>query len=281
MVTLPGVTHHRARVNGVELHYVEQGSGPLLLLLHGFPEFWWSWRAQIGPWSQHFRVVAADMRGYNESEKPATGYDCATLAADVAGLIDHLGGGPCRLVGHDWGGIIAYQVAMDFPAKVQRLGILNAPHPDAWIKGWLEHPEQQRKAYYVFFNLLPDLPEELYRKAFATGTVRLAKAMAPEEVAVYRDAFEKPGAATATVNYYRELSRDTARRRHLKPKRITCPVRVLWGARDIALEPVMNDYASTWIDQMEVTYFPDSFHWIQKEQAEAVTHMMLEFLRRP
>jgi len=103
----------------VQLHWVEQGSGPLVVLLHGFPEFWWSWRRQIEPLSKHFRVVAVDMRGYNESDKPDSGYSVANLATDIRDLIDQLGEGePALLVGHDWGGLVAYQTAMDWPDRV-------------------------------------------------------------------------------------------------------------------------------------------------------------------
>lgn len=274
--TLPGLTHHRARINGTELHYVEMGSGPLVLLLHGFPEFWWSWRHVIPQLAKSFRVVAPDMRGYNQSAKPASGYDLTTLAGDIAALVDHLGG-PALIAAHDWGGIVAYQTAMDHPEAVHRLAILNAPHPDAWIAAWLSDPEQQRKSWYVFLDLLPDLPEELYLEQFRAGTVRLAKVMPPEDVAVYRHAFEIPGAATAAINYYRELVRDFRRRRHVPPRRISCPVSVLWGSRDVALEPVVNDIARAWIDDFTVTYFPDNWHWLAEEQPKAVTEHLIKF----
>ena len=275
-VTIDGVTHHRTCVNGVELHWVEQGSGPLVVLLHGFPEFWWSWRHQIAPLSRDFRVVAVDMRDFNESEKPATGYDTATLAIDVRDFIDHLGG-PAYVAGHDWGGIVAYQLATDWPDRVKRLAILNAPHPDAWIAGWLTHAEQQRKSWYVFFNLLPEFPEENYRAQFRNGTIRLARVMSPEDVAVYREVFNIPGAATAAVNYYRELVKEIPTRRQVTPDRITCPVRVLWGRRDVALDPIVNDIASQWVDEMEVFYFPKAWHWLASEKPRAVTRHLRQF----
>ena len=110
--TLPGLSHHRVHVNGTDLHYVEMGTGPLVLLMHGFPEFWWSWRHVIPSLASSFRVIAPDLRGYHLSAKPASGYDLATLAGDVAGLVDHLGT-PAMIAAHDWGGAIAYQTAMD------------------------------------------------------------------------------------------------------------------------------------------------------------------------
>ena len=267
--TLPGLSHHRANVNGTELHYVEAGAGPLVLLLHGFPEFWWSWRHVIPSLARSFRVVAPDLRGYHLSAKPASGYGLATLAGDVAALVDHLGT-PAMVAAHDWGGLIAYETAMHHPGAVRKLAILNAPHPDAWIAAWLGHPEQQRKSWYVFFTLVPDLPEELYLEQFRAGTIRLASVMPPEDVAAYRRAFEIPGSATAAVNYYREFVRDMSRRRHVAPRRIACPVSVLWGSLDVALDPVVNDIARDWIDDCSVTYFPNNWHWLAEEQPQAV-----------
>lgn len=274
--TLPGLSHHRVHVNGTELHYVEMGTGPVVVLLHGFPEFWWSWRHVIPSLAASFRVVAPDLRGYHLSAKPSSGYDLTTLAGDVAALVEHLGA-PARVAAHDWGGLVAYQTAMDRPDVVERLAILNAPHPDAWIAAWLSHPEQQRKSWYVFLDLLPDFPEEFYLEQFRTGTIRLAKVMPPEDVETYRRAFEIPGAATAAINYYRELVRDMPRRRHVAPRRITCPVSVLWGSLDAALEPVLNDIARDWIDDFTVTYFPQNWHWLAEEQPRAVTEHLEEF----
>jgi len=278
VVTLEGISHHKTCVNGVELHWVEKGSGPLVLLMHGFPEFWWSWRKQIEPLSQDFRVVAVDMRGYNQSEKPASGYDTTTLAKDICDLIDHLGG-PAYLAAHDWGGVVAYQLATDWPDRVKKLAILNAPHPDAWIQAWLTHEEQQRKSWYVFLDLLPEFPEENYKAQFRDGKVRLARVMPPEDVAVYRNAFEKPGVATAAINYYRELVKQIPVRHAKTPDRITCPVRVLWGRRDVALDPIVNDIAANWIDDMEVFYFPKAWHWLAFEKPRAVTRHLREFFR--
>jgi pimeloyl-ACP methyl ester carboxylesterase len=278
MTTLEGVTHHKAVVNGVQLHWVERGSGPVLLLLHGFPEFWWSWRHQIAPLSQHFRVVAVDMRGFNESDKPETGYETANLALDIRDLIDHLSPNePVYLAGHDWGGLVAYQTAMDWPDRVKKLTVLNAPHPDAWIIGWLTDAEQQRKSWYVFLCQLQDFPEEYYLSQFADGSIRLASVMSADDVAVYAQAFNKPGVATATINYYRELVKEMPTRRHTVPDKIRCPVRVLWGSQDLALEPSLNDPAAQWIDDFQVFYFPNCRHWLASEAPDEVTQHLLEF----
>lgn len=276
LVLQPDAMHDAVQVNGVRLHYVSHGDGPLLVLLHGFPEFWWSWRHQIPALAKHFRVVAVDMRGYNFSDKTAGGYGVETLARDIAHLIDKFGG-PAFVAAHDWGGIVAYQLAMDWPDKVRRLMILNAPHPDAWIRAWLTHPEQQKQSWYVFMMQLPDFPEQFYLEQFATGTVRLANVMPADAVAVYAQAFKRPGVATAAINYYRELVRDMPRRRQVEPQRISVPVRVLWGSRDAALSPIVNDMAADWIDDMDVHYFPRCWHWLASERPRAVTRHMREF----
>ncbi|MFD1730552.1 alpha/beta fold hydrolase [Deinococcus malanensis] len=161
-------TEHEIRVNGVRLHYVEAGpaAGPLVVLLHGFPEYWRAWEHQIGPLARAgFRVVAPDMRGYNLSEKPQDieAYRVQTLQEDIAKLIRALGAGRAHVVGHDWGGIVAWQLAIRQPEAVDRLVILNAPHPGAARRG-MKHPEQLKRSWYVYLFQLPVLPELLLER---------------------------------------------------------------------------------------------------------------------
>ena len=127
-----GLTHRFVEANGLQFHLVEAGQGPLVLLLHGFPEFWYGWRNQLPALARHFRVVAPDLRGYNLTEKPPTGYDWETLASDVPALIRALGAEQAHVVGHDWGGVVAWGAAIFHPDVVDRLVILNAPHPAAY-----------------------------------------------------------------------------------------------------------------------------------------------------
>jgi pimeloyl-ACP methyl ester carboxylesterase len=152
-----------AELGDVTLHYVEAGTGPLIVLLHGFPEFWFGWRLQIKPLvAAGFRVVAPDTRGYNLSSKPEAFEDYAVdlLAADIRGLIEERGAESALLVGHDWGGSIAWTVAMNHPEVVDRLAILNAAHPRRLSEG-LRHPSQLRKSWYFFFFATPGLPEDV------------------------------------------------------------------------------------------------------------------------
>src|SRR6187200_2885555 len=154
-----GLRESYARVGDVDLHYVEAGDGPLVLLLHGFPEFWYGWRQQIAPLVKAgLRVVAPDLRGYNLSSGPSgvEAYGADKLAADVRGLIRELGAESALLVGHDWGGTVAWATAMNHPEVVDRLAILNAAHPRKLSQG-LHDPDQLRRSWYFFFAL-PDLP---------------------------------------------------------------------------------------------------------------------------
>ncbi len=217
-----GVAHRYAAVNGVRLHYVEAGTGPLVVLLHGFPEFWYSWRLQIPALaSAGFHVVAPDLRGYNQSAKPlgVRQYGLEMLTGDVVGLVNHLGARRAAVAGHDWGGVIAWDVAMDQSDVVDRLIILNAPHPAAFRRE-IRTCSQLLRSWYAFFFQLPWLPEFAFRAArfgllertLPRDPVRKG-AFTEENIAVYKAAIAEPGALTAGINYYRALFRATLRRR--------------------------------------------------------------------
>ena len=214
-----------AEVGDQRLHYVEAGEGPLIVLLHGFPEFWYGWRLQIKPLADAgFRVVAPDMRGYNLSSKPddVAAYDTDHLTADIAGLIHERGAGSAMLVGHDWGGSIAWATAMDHPEVVDRLAILSAAHPRKLSQG-LHHPGQLRKSWYFFFFDLPDLPEAVVRADhwhFFRHFLRDARpAYTPQEMERYVAAWSQPGAATGMINYYRSSVRTPPKQRFARSPR--------------------------------------------------------------
>src|SRR5688500_15664384 len=155
-----------ADLSGARLHYVEAGQGPLVVLLHGFPEFWYGWRGQIGPLAAAgFRVVAPDLRGYNLSSKPrgAAAYSTAKLAADVRDLIRERGAEQACVAGHDWGGVVAWVTAMRHPKVVRRLAILNVPHPRRFVRGAARHPDQWLRSWYTLAFQLPWLPERVIR----------------------------------------------------------------------------------------------------------------------
>jgi len=201
-------THREAVVNGVRLHYVEQGAGPLVVLLHGFPEFWYSWRHQIPALAEAgFRVIAPDQRGYNTSEKPrgVRSYRVEHLVDDVAALIQHAGESRATVVGHDWGGAVAWAVPMLRPEVVDKLIVLNAPHPQAYNR------ELRRfRTWYVFFFQLPWLPEAGIRfrdyrliERTMTREPKRPGAFSEDDIAAYKQALSQPGALSAGINYYR------------------------------------------------------------------------------
>jgi pimeloyl-ACP methyl ester carboxylesterase len=280
------VRHRHATVNGVRLHCAEAGEGPLVVLLHGFPEFWYSWRHQIAALARAgYRALAPDLRGYNESDKPAgvRAYRLANLVADVVGLIEQAGERRAAVVGHDWGGIIAWHVAMRRPDVVTRLAILNSPHPAAFRRE-LRNPAQWLRSWYILFFQLPWLPERLlsrggYRFVREALTREPARpgAFPPEEVRLYREAIARPGALTAALNYYRALPRFWGEA--LRAERtVTAPTLVIWGERDRYLGVGMTRGLERWVPDVRVERLPGVSHWVQNDAPERVNELLVDFL---
>jgi epoxide hydrolase 4 len=279
-----GWVHREERVNGVRLHRVEAGAGPPVVLLHGFPEFWWGWRRQLPALAQAgFRAVAPDLRGYNFSEKPSgiAAYRAEALAADVAALIRALGVERAHLVGHDWGGVVAWYVAMLHPERVDRLVVMNAPHPAAFRRALRRGPQALRSWYAAFFQL-PSLPEAALRagrfrllgRVFAAGAGRRG-VFTEEEIARYREAAARPGALTAMLNYYR------AAVRFPRPptRRILHPALLVWGERDRALGVELTRGLEPWVPHLRVERLPEAGHWVQHEAPERVNALLTGFLK--
>ena len=280
-------SHRDIITNGIRLHYVTQGTGPLVVLLHGFPEFWYSWRHQI-PFlaEQGYTVVAPDLRGYNDSDKPRKGYDMPTLLHDIEGLIKGLGEERATIVGHDWGGALAWAFATVYPQMTRNLIVMNAPHPQAMIRE-LRTLQQMHKSWYIFAFQLPWLPEALLLRDNAGAIGRtiydsaVQKAAFPPEVTIrYRAAMSKPGAMTAALNYYRQSSRRLLLpgRNSREAKSITAPTLLIWGEQDIALDIALTHGLEQWVDDLQIQYLPDSGHWVQQEQPERVNRYMQDFL---
>ncbi len=205
--------HKYINTNGIKLHYVTQGEGKLMLMLHGFPEFWYSWRHQIVEFSQNYKVVALDLRGYNDSEKPQeiSAYSLQELVKDIKGVITGLGYESCILIGHDWGGGIAWNFAYSYPEMVGKLITLNMPHPAKLLEG-LKTPKQLLRSWYIFFFQLPIIPELVYQwndyQVIASLFTDMAidkAAFTSEDIEIYKNAAAKRGVATATINYYRSV----------------------------------------------------------------------------
>jgi epoxide hydrolase 4 len=273
-----------AEVGDQRLHYVEAGQGPLVVLLHGFPEFWYGWRRQIVPLAAAgFRVVAPDTRGYNLSSKPGGvgAYDAGQLAGDIAGLIHERGAGSALLAGHDWGGTIAWTVAMHHPQVVDRLAILNAAHPRKLSQG-LHHPGQLRKSWYFFFFDLPDLPEAVVRAddwRFFRHFLRDARpAYTPEETGRYEQAWAQPGAATAMINYYRCSVRASPKKAEAALRPVSAPTLVIWGQRDRYLGPELAEPEHDDVPNLDrVERLPDASHWVHHDEHERVNQLLTDF----
>lgn len=274
-------------VNGLRLHAVQAGpaDGRLVILLHGFPEFWYGWRHQIGPLAAAgLRVVALDQRGYNLSDKPARVADYALelLAADVVGLLDALGCERAALVGHDWGAAVAWWVALRAPARVERLAILNVPHPVVMQRALRSNWQQLRRSWYVFAFQMPRIPELLLaRKHWQPLTVSLRKSSRPGtfsdvELACYREAWSQPGAMRAMVDWYRAAVR--VRPERLSDVRVRVPTQILWGAQDPFLGRELAEASSALCEHGRLEFFEQATHWVQHEEAAAVTGRLSEFL---
>lgn len=284
MSVLEGPWRHADIIsNGIKLHYVTQGEGPLLVLLHGFPEFWYSWRHQIPALATDFRVVALDLRGFNDSDKPhdPSSYCMDELLLDLEGVIHGLGYQRCILVGHDWGGAIAWCFAYAYPEMVEKLVVMNIPHPAKFRAGLL-NLEQLQRSWYIFFFQLPWLPELVLEwadfraiaAAFTETAVNKA-AFSLADIEAYKDAAAKRGALTAMVNYYRNLFRGVLDRQWGV---LNIPTLMLWGEEDTALGKELTYGTEAYVKDLSIHYIANSGHWVQQEQPQRVNQYLREFL---
>jgi pimeloyl-ACP methyl ester carboxylesterase len=284
------LAHRYADLGDVRLHYVEAGEGPLVLLLHGFPQFWYQWRHQIPALVEAgFRVLAPDMRGYNLSDKPlgVRAYRVELLARDVERLILACGEQTADVVGHDWGAIAAWIAAMRHPERVEKLAILNVPHPARSLDGLLS-PMQLLRSSYVFFFQIPRLPEEviragdfaLLRSVFRSDPVQ-PEALTAEDIERYIKAIAQPGVLTASLNYYRALLRNPREMRALL-QRVEAPVLVIWGEKDRFLSRRLAEPPRLWVPNLiRVKRLPDASHWVAEDRPLEVNTLLLDFLLSP
>jgi pimeloyl-ACP methyl ester carboxylesterase len=289
-----GVTHHFVDgVGGVRLHCAEVGEAspdrPPVILLHGFPEFWYAWRRQMPALAAAgFHAVAPDLRGYNLSDKPprVSDYRIELLAADVAAVVRQVPGGRGRahVVGHDWGGVVAWHLAMHHPEVVEKLVILNAPHPAAYLRE-LRRPGQLLRSWYAFFFQVPRVPEALIRlrnlrslrDLFRRGPARLG-AFSEGDIDRYVEAFSQPGALTAALNYYRAAFRRGPADVSRSVRTIDVPTLLIWGERDRYLVPDLTRGLERWVTRLRVDRLPGATHWVQHDDPETVNRLLVNFL---
>lgn len=298
------IRHGYASVNGIRLHYAESGSGDnLVILLHGFPEFWYSWRHQLIALSENYHVVAPDMRGYNLSDKPprVEDYRIEVLIEDVVGLIKHFGAEKAAIVAHDWGAGVAWALAQKYPERVSKLVVLQVPPAAVWRANM--SLRQLLRSWYMFFFQLPRIPEwAISRNGFAaldktfTETVARKGAFNDAEIELYKEALGKPGAVTAAVNYYRANVRRVMSQRKASgvtgrdgeptdqkngggDGRIRVPTLFIFGEQDFAILPATVRGIAAHIDApYRELRIADSGHWVQNEAAGEVNAALIEFL---
>lgn len=285
------VTHERMPGCDVQLHVARAGGdGPPIVLLHGFPENWTSWRHQIPALANAgYAVYAPDMRGYNLSDRPTgiEAYRLRLLIDDVAEIVRATPQRRAHIVGHDWGGAIAWTFAGAYPELVDRLVIMNAPHLDLYRKVLRKHRGQLFRSWYVVMFQIPGLAERLLsardyralRNLFANGPARPG-AFSSDDIEQYITAAAQPGALTAMLSYYRAM-RDSGSKAIGRAARAECETLVIWGERDVALSVRLLDDIEDVAPLAQVHRIPDAGHWVQNEVPGTVNRLMLDFLIAP
>jgi pimeloyl-ACP methyl ester carboxylesterase len=260
-----------------------------VLLLHGFPDFWYVWREQIPALARGgFRVVAPDLRGYNRSGKPrgVGSYSVAVLARDVERLVRHCGASRAAVVGHDFGGAAGWLFAMRQPAMLDRLAVLNAPHPLRFARAALD-PRQGVRSWYMLLFQLPWLPERLLRAGEFAALRWLLRSSpghggpGPAQMQRYLEAWRQPGALTGALNHYRALLRSGPLDLRRALRRIDAPVLVVWGERDRFARPELAEPDRAWVPRARVHRLPDAGHWVQLDRPTRVNALLLSFLGAP
>lgn len=275
--------------DGVRLHCLEAGDpdAPAVLLLHGFPEFSYGWRHQLPALARAgFRAIAPDLRGYNLSDKPkrVRDYRVEALVADVRRMIEQLPQRRASLVGHDWGGIVAWFAGMWDTGFIEKLVILNAPHPAAYVRE-LRRSSQLLRSWYAFFFQVPWLPEAiirrnhfaLLRRLFREGPARSGEAR-NQDVERYVEAIARPGALTAAINYYRAAMRRGFHTVQQSVRPTDLPTLLIWGDRDPYLVRGLTEGLERWAPDLRVTHLPNATHWVQHDAPEEVNRLLIEFL---
>jgi pimeloyl-ACP methyl ester carboxylesterase len=273
----------------VKLHAVAAGrpTAPLVILLHGFPEFWYSWHKQIAPLADAgFRVIVPDQRGYNLSSKPrgAANYAMLHLVSDVMAIADQLHAEKFFLAGHDWGAAVAWSTALLHPQRVAKLAILNVPHPSVMLRYLRSNLRQIRRSWYMFLLQLPWIPELVFCASnFRFGTRALvnssrADTFSANDLAQYRAAWSQPGALTAMMNWYRAAARHRGR---FPDSQVHVPTRILWGEQDAFLLSAMAHDSLRYCDNAELHTFANSTHWLQHEEPQRVSDLLIHFFQAP
>ena len=302
--SMPSISHEYAEVNAQRLHYVRVGRGPLMIFVHGFPEFWYEWKSQLAEFGRDHTAVALDQRGYNLSSKPeeVSAYQMPNLVADLHALATELlkstGGKTFTLVGHDWGGVVAWVYAASHPDMLDKLVILNAPHPTIFGRELRANAAQQKASEYMLMfrsaeaeALLSGNQYEWLKRAVLGNNPSAA------DVDAYVDAWSQPGALTGGLNYYRaagvgppapsastgraDAPPPTAAPPAIPPIVVRVPTLVIWGEKDTALLTGNLNGLEEVVPKLTVKRIPNGTHWIPRENASDVNKLIREFLAQP
>jgi len=285
------------KVNGVRLHCVTEGKGPLILFLHGFPEFWYEWKDQLAEFGKDHLAVAPDMRGYNLSEKPAEldQYKINVLVEDVRALGDHFSHHKkFVLVAHDWGGAIAWAFAIAHPDYLEKLVIINAPHPGVFGKLLASDAAQQQASQYMLMFRSPQAEATLSGNNYAglvgavLGSGLKSGVFTEEDKQAYIKAWSQPGALTGGLNYYRAAEVGPPAAGQTSSGRfgvdsaslaVKVPTLVIWGEKDTALLTQNLDGLDQFVPQLTIKRIPDGTHWVIHEKRDEVNADIREFIR--
>ena len=285
--------HHYAEVNGVRLHFVTAGQGKLILFLHGFPEFWYAWKNQLAEFGRDHQAVALDMRGYNLSSKPAEveQYQMRRLIEDVRALADHLGQKKFILAGHDWGGVVAWAFAASHPDYLEKLIIINAPHPGVFQRELRENPAQQKASQYMLMFRSPQAEQNLSADNYASLVkIVLGRGLeqgyfTEEDCKAYVEAWSQPGALTGGLNYYRAARIGPPAREGEPvaasiplPLAVKVPTLVIWGEKDTALLTGNLEGLDQFVPGLTIKRIPDGSHWVIHEKPALINTYIREFI---
>ena len=278
------ITEKRIDVGEVHLNVAMQGEGKPVLLLHGFPEFWYSWRHQMDALAKAgFCAIAPDLRGYNKSDKPreVSAYRLDRIEQDIVGLLRALGHERAHVVGHDWGGALSWTFASRQSQHVDKLVVMNCPPPERMARAFLT-PRQLMKSWYMFFFQLPFLPERATRdphfmvRAFRGMAVNKAR-FSDADIARFEEAFAQPGAATGALNWYRAAFRYP--KLNLKLPAIERPTMLIWGERDTALGIELLEGLDRYARNLRIERIPNASHWVQQDAPDEVNALLVPFLK--
>lgn len=288
--------HEYVEVNGVRLHYVTAGKGKLIMFVHGFPEFWYEWKNQLAEFGRDYQAVAPDMRGYNLSSKPSEvdQYQVKYMVEDLRALAEKLGHKKFILVAHDWGGAIAWAFAIAHPDYLEKLVIINAPHPGIFQRELRDNPAQQKASGYMLMFRSAGAEQMLSANNYAAlvqvvlGEGLKTGVFTEEDKRAYIEAWSQPGALTGGLNYYRaarvgppaEGGKDAASfAAGLPSLEVKVPTLVIWGEKDTALLTGNLDGLDKFVPNLIIKRIPDGTHWVIHEKPELVDGYIREFIK--